>query len=59
MRGSLVQLHRRSFPLDLEIITRLKVLLGGDLRREGHRTIRQLSGMEEKERLVKLKIYLK
>lgn len=30
--GSLVQLQRRSFPLDLEIITLLRVFLGGGLR---------------------------
>lgn len=31
LRGSLVQLHRRSFPRPLEIITLLRVLLGGGL----------------------------
>lgn len=30
--GSLVQLHRRSLPLDLEIITLLRVFFGGGLR---------------------------
>lgn len=35
LRGSRVQLHRRSFPLDLEIITLLRVLLGGGLRATG------------------------
>lgn len=30
--GSLVQLHTRSFPLDLEIITLLRVFFGGGLR---------------------------
>lgn len=30
-----MQLHRRSFPLDLEIITLLRVLLGGGLRATG------------------------
>ena len=36
LRGSLVQLHRRSFPLDLEIITLLRVLLGGGLEKMKH-----------------------
>lgn len=30
-----MQLHRRSFPLDLEIITLLRVLFGGGLRETG------------------------
>ncbi|TNN61989.1 hypothetical protein EYF80_027824 [Liparis tanakae] len=35
LSGSLLQLHRRSFPRLLEFITRLRVLLGGGLERHG------------------------
>ena len=53
MRGSLVQLQRRSLPRALGIITLLRVLFGGGLERErrGDRDdIRQTDRRSERER---------
>ena len=53
MRGSRVQLQRRSFPRALGIITLLRVLLGGGLERECRREredIRQTDRQTERER---------
>ena len=53
LRGSRVQLQRRSFPRALGIITLLRVLLGGGLERECRREredIRQTDRQSERER---------